>query len=153
VVRQDGIVKAFRIKQTISQTWIGEYGRGYVQQGIWMDADLTRFFSRLFLPPQRRTYPYFPFQCKYKTVCHSLIGLTAEKRSAAVPQLHRILSFLVPEMEMIQNEMRHAVFSEQLPVYQELRRRVPDSWFEALKGVRVDAYLNAADQKEFTVED
>ena len=60
VVRDDGIVKGFRIRQTISQTWIGEYGRGYFQQGIWMDMDLTKFFSRLFLPSGQEDLSLFP---------------------------------------------------------------------------------------------
>ncbi len=55
-----GKVTGFRIRQTISQTWIGEFGSGYFQQGIWMDADLTKFFSRLFLPAGKKTYPYYP---------------------------------------------------------------------------------------------
>ena len=45
------------VNETISQTWIGEQGRGYFVQGIWMDADLTKFFSRLFLPRARGPIP------------------------------------------------------------------------------------------------
>ncbi len=36
-----------------------------------MDADLTKFFSKLFLPAGKKTYPYYPYLCKYKTVCQS----------------------------------------------------------------------------------
>ncbi len=96
VVRQGDRVKGFRIRQTISQTWIGEFGRGYFQQGIWMDADLTKFFSRLFLPVNKKTYPYYPYQCRYKTVCQSVIGLDPDSRAKAVPLLQRSLDFLLP---------------------------------------------------------
>ncbi len=91
-----GQLEGFRIRQTISQTWIGEFGRGYFRQGIWMDADLTKFFTRLFVPAGKRIYPYYPYLCKYKTVCQTVIGLSAEQRLASVPRLHRSLDFLLP---------------------------------------------------------
>ena len=153
VVLVNGRVRGFRIRQTISQTWIGEFGRGYFQQGIWMDADLTRFFSRLFLPAGRKTYPYYPYHCKYKTVCQSLIGLSPAERAAAVPQLHRCLGFLLPSMDRIQAEMERSSFSEEMPVFQELKQSVPAEWYEAWRNVRVQSYLNGADMKEFRIDD
>ena len=152
VLRHGDRVKGFRIKQTISQTWIGEFGRGYFQQGIWMDADLTKFFSRLFLPADKKTYPYYPYQCRYKTVCQSIIDLDPDGRAAAVPLLHRSLEFLMPEMDRIQAEMKNETFSERMGVYRELKGKVPESWFEAWKGVKVEAYLNDADMREFRIE-
>ncbi|HEY9595298.1 MAG TPA: hypothetical protein VHE79_12535, partial [Spirochaetia bacterium] len=158
VIPLDGVTRAadrvagFHIRQTISQTWIGEFGRGYFQQGIWMDADLTRFFSKLFLPAGKRVYPYFPYLCKYKTVCQSLIRLAPDDRAAAVPQLHRSLRFLTPAMERIQAEIKNQSFSEQLPSFRELKSNVPDSWYESWKGITVEAYLNAAEMKEYRIE-
>jgi hypothetical protein len=152
VVRNDESVKGFRIRQTISQTWIGEYGRGYFQQGIWMDADLTRFFSRLFLPPAKKTYPFFPYLCKYKTICQSVIDLSPEGRKAHMPYLHRALQFLLPVMESIQASMRDASFSEDMNLYKELKSKIPASWFDAWKDLRIEAYLNEADMKEFLIE-
>ena len=152
VVREGERVKGFRIRQTISQTWIGEYGRGYFQQGIWMDADLTKFFSRLFLPAEKKTYPYYPFLCRYKTVCQSIIGLDPDGRAAAVPLLHRSLEFLLPEMGRIQAEMKNSAFSEKMEIYRELKDRIPQSWYEAWQGIQVDVYLNDSDMREFRVE-
>jgi len=152
VVLEKDRVRGFRIRQTISQTWIGEFGRGYFQQGIWMDADLTKFFSRLFLPADKKTYPYYPYQCRYKTVCQSIIGLDPEARAAAVPLLHRSLEFLLPEIDRIQAEMKNSSFSEQLDIYRELKGRIPASWYEAWQGVRVDVYLNDSDMREFRIE-
>ena len=34
----------------------------------------------------------------------------------------------------------------------ELKGKVPESWFEAWKGVKVEAYLNDADMREFRIE-
>ena len=148
----DGTVRAVRVLQTISQTWIGEFGRGYFQQGIWMDLDLTRFFRRLFLPAGVRSYPYFPFLCKYRTLCQSPVDLSAEGRAAAMPLLRRALGFLVPEMERILAQMRHGGFSEEMSAFRELKARVPKAWYEPWKGLRVESYLNEADRKEFRVE-
>ncbi|MGO9310310.1 MAG: hypothetical protein ACLQDL_14990 [Spirochaetia bacterium] len=152
VLRQGEKVQGFHIRQTISQTWIGEFGRGYFQQGIWMDADLTKFFSKLFLPAEKKTYPYYPYLCRYKTVCQSVIGLDPDARAAAVPLLHRSLEFLLPEMDQIQAEMKNAAFSEQMEIYRKLKGRIPPGWYEAWQDIHVDVYLNESDMREFRVE-
>jgi hypothetical protein len=152
VARIDNRVSGFKIRQTVSQTWIGEFGRGYFQQGIWMDADLTRFFTRLFLPANKKTYPYFPYLCKYKTVCQSLINLSPEDRAKAVPLLHRSLRFLLPVMDRIQEEIKGQSFSEELASFRELKQQVPDSWYDAWRNIRIESYLNDAEMKEFRIE-
>jgi hypothetical protein len=153
VAKEDGRVTGFQVRQTISQTWIGEQGRGYFVQGIWMDADLTKFFSKLFLPAGKRIYPYFPFLCKYKTVCHSAIRLSPESRSLIVPLMHRALQFLLPALERIQAEMKNETFSEAMPVFRDLKERVPVAWYEPWKNIRMEAYLNDVEAKEYRVDD
>ncbi len=152
VVVRDGMTEAFKVKQLVSQTWIGERGRGYFIQGIWMDADLTRFFSRLFLPKGRKTYPFFPFLCKYKTICRFMIDAAPEGRREAVPQLRRAIEFLAPAIERIQAALKDASFAEDLPVFAELKARVPEEWYDAFRTLKITGYLNAADMKEFLVE-
>jgi hypothetical protein len=152
VVKNGERVRGFRVLQTISQTWIGEFGRGYFQQGIWMDGDLTKFFSRLFLPADKKTHPYYPFQCKYKTVCESLISLDPDGRAAAVPMLHRALEFLGPVMEKIQEEIKSSSFSEELEIFRSLKGQVPQSWYESWRKIRVERYLNEAEMKEYRIE-
>lgn len=152
VVRDGGKATSFRVRETISQTWIGEQGRGYFVQGIWMDADLTKFFTKLFLPPNKKTYPYYPYLCKYKTVCQSVITLSPEGRKKTVPHLHRAMDFLRPHMEKIQAEMQNRSFSEDLAYFRELKAEVPPAWYDAWSSLRVEAYLNAADMREFKVE-
>jgi hypothetical protein len=153
VVMTNGKPSGFRVRQTISQTWIGEFGRGYFQQGIWMDTDLTKFFTRLFLPAGKRIYPYYPYLCRYKTVCESVIGLSAEKRMASIPRLDRSLAFLGPAMERIQSEMKSVSFSEDLKYFRELKEKVPPAWCDEFSTVKIESYLNAAEMKEFRVED
>ena len=60
IVMENGNLPRFLIDQIISQTWIGETGRGYMVHGIWMDTDLSKFFTKAFIPQGKKLYPYFP---------------------------------------------------------------------------------------------
>jgi len=152
VTWEQGKAKAFKVKQLVSNTWIGETGRGYMVHGVWMDDDLSKFFSKLILPEGVRTYPFYPLFCKYKTVCAEAASPNPEYRKRMLPLLHRAISFLTPEIDRIQNSLRNKPFSETMPEYAELRRRVPAAWREVLSGVSTKAYLNARDMKEFSLE-
>ncbi len=153
VIRVEGKVKSFRIKQTISQTWIGEQGRGYFVQGIWIDMDLTKFFSKLFLPKGKKTYPFYPYLCKYKTVCQSVIDLGPEERKGVIPQLHRAVRFLLPTIDTVQAVMKNTSFSEEMKFFLDLKAKVPEAWYAPWERLRVEAYLNEAEQREFSVQD
>jgi hypothetical protein len=56
-------------------------------------------------------------------------------------------------LEKIQAEMKNASFSEDMAIFQELRQKIPPFWLDAWQGIRVQSYLNAADMKEFSIED
>ncbi|MEI6876721.1 MAG: hypothetical protein WCL50_16515, partial [Spirochaetota bacterium] len=148
VMWEMGRVKAFKIHQLVSNTWIGETGRGHFVHGGWMDGGLTRFFSKLFLPDGSRTYPWFPIFCKYKTICASVPSPGPEARKRVLPLLHRAISFLKPEMEKIQTALKSGEFSDQIPEFHELRLRVPSSWREGRGGYGTKAYRNQRDMKE-----
>ena len=152
VLSEMGKVVAFVVKQTISQNWIGETGKGYLVRGIWMDSELTKFFSKLFLPTGKRTYPFYPFTCRYKTVCMSVLDPSADSRREALPYLHRALSFLAPEMDEIQNALKATSFSDTAPKFQELKGRVPEALLKIWNNIELTAYLNANEQKEFRVD-
>jgi hypothetical protein len=141
------------VDQAISNTWVGEIGRGYFVQGIWMDNDLTRFFSRLFLPAGRRTYPYFPYLCRYRTLCLALLRFSARERQAALPRLHQAYEFLKPLMGRVEGSLKGGEFSEDNPLFRELKSRVPEAWYRPWEGLRVEAYLNERDLKEYRIED
>lgn len=152
IEREEGRVRAFRIHQLVSNTWIGETGKGYQLRGIWMDADLSKFFSKLFLPEDKRVYPFLPFFCKYKTVCSFVPVPEGSARKKALPVLHRALGFLGPEMERIQDILKGSSFSESNEEFRELRGRIPPAWKELYREVSIYPYLNARDQKEFELE-
>lgn len=149
---EGGKVIGFTLKQSISQTWIGETGRGYFVQGIWMDSELTKFFSKLFLPTGMSTYPYYPFQCKHRTITLFLIDLSPEGRKHFIPALHRASRFLVPEMETIQEELRDSSFSEDLPIFRQIKEKVSPDLENYWRDLSIKRYLNDRDMKEYQVE-
>lgn len=142
----------FVVEQIVSQTWIGETGRGYFVQGIWLDRDLTKFFSKLFLPPKKRTYPYYPFTCKYQSVCLTVLDLLPNRRAQEVPMLAVARDFLKPHIEEIQDALKEHSFSPELPTFKRLKAHIRESWYEPWANLRVRAYLNEADMKEFVIE-
>ncbi|MFW5785735.1 MAG: hypothetical protein ACOCYC_00705 [bacterium] len=153
ILYRDNAISGFEVEQLVSQTWIGETGRGYFVQGIWLDRELTKFFSKLFLPKGRRFYPYYPFTCKYRSICHTVVDLTSQGRKALLPLLHRVRGFLLPHMDEIQDALRQTTFSEELPEFERLWNQVPPRWRETFNNLRVRPYLNEADMKEFILED
>jgi hypothetical protein len=142
----------FRIKQTLSDTWIGETGRGYFTKGIWMDDDLTKFFTKLLVPKGVRIYPFYPFVCRYKTICESITDLDPGYRDASLSHLTKALEFLSPFMKDIQEQLRDAEFSEETAFFQNLKKVVPDYWKRVFQGIKIEAYLNQNDMREFRVE-
>lgn len=149
----DGHVTGFRIRQMISDTWIGETGRGYFVQGIWLDQDLTKFFSKVFVPTGKRIYPWYPFTSKFRTVCHTPLGIEAPDRRRGVPLLHRAVSFLEPHLERIQSDLRAEEFSESMALYTTLRGGVEEEWERVFAPVTVRRYLNDEEMREYEIED
>jgi hypothetical protein len=147
-----GKVDSFIVKRTISDTWIGEHGRGYFVQGIWMDDDLTKFFSRLFMPAGKHLYPFYPFICKYKTVCQNIINFAPDKRRLELPWLHKAFHFLAPMIERIQQSLKSKKFSEELDIFREMKKQVPDYWGRVWEKVSSTPYLNANSMKEFKID-
>jgi len=145
-------VHSFFIQQHLADTWIGESGKGYFVQGIWIDRELTKFFSKLFLPKAKRSYPYYPFTCKYQTICHSVLDFSPEGRKRHLKILYQARAFLIPSFDTIQKVLSRDDFSETLPVFVELKKKISPRWEEVWKPLQVRVYLNEDDMKEFQVE-
>ena len=152
ILLDDRRITGFVVKQIVSQTWIGETGRGYFVQGIWIDHELTKFFSRLFIPNETSLYPYYPFSCKYRSLCHSLIDADPDGRRRGVPLLRRAIEFIEPEIDDIQKHLTTESFNPELPVFTNIKKRVPPAWNAAWKNIRFKRYLNENDMKEFILE-
>ncbi|MEA1911942.1 MAG: hypothetical protein U9N32_09765 [Spirochaetota bacterium] len=149
---ENGIINGFNIEQNISDTWIGESGRGYLLEGIWMDLELTKYLSKLFLPKGMNSYPYYPFTCKYKTFCHTLANLSVEGRKKHLLYLHTAREYVLPLLNEIQEELKEESFSINLPSFIRMRQKVPEFWNKVWKDLNVKSYLNSKDMKEFLVE-
>ncbi len=147
-----GKARAFHVRQLVSNTWIGETGRGYLQHGIWMDNDLSKFFTKLISPEGARIYPYFPLFCKYKTMCAQPAPPSPEFRKRLMPLLHRAIAALSPEMNRIQSALKGHRFSEDLPDFIELRKRIPQTWKDVISGIYIKSYLNDKEAKEYALE-
>jgi len=139
------------VSQTVSETWIGETGRGYFVQGIWLDRELTKFFSKLFIPKGKRLYPYYPFTCKYRAVCHSVAFLDSEGRKKFLSVVHRGREFLMAHSRKIEAELKSSEFSEDLPLYRELYDKVPAQWRQPFEEIQVRLYLNDNDMREYEI--
>ncbi len=148
----DGKLRGFQIEQAVSETWIGETGRGYRVQGIWLDRELTQFFSRLFIPQGVRIYPYYPFTCKYRAICHTVTTLDDAGRRKSLPLLHGARSFLLPHLREIESTLRANKFSETLPSFIRLRDTIPSLWADVWKDFSMRVYLNKDNQKEYELE-
>jgi hypothetical protein len=151
VITRDNRVHAFKVDQYVSDTWIGETGRGYFVQGIWLDTELTKFFTKLFAPEGKRLYPFYPINCKYRSICHAVVDVDAEKRKRRILDLHRIRAFLAPHMEEIQEALREESFSTDLDTFRKLREQLPENLRDLWKDVQIRAYLNEEDMKEYEV--
>lgn len=149
---EGGKMSGCRIRQDVSKTWIGESGRGYVIQGIWIDSDLTKFFSKLLLPEGKKSYPYYPFTCKHQAICHSLINISPQGRKNHLKMIYQAIPFLRRNIDLIQETLRHNEFSPQLESFKSLKLKVPEKWYTHWDTLKVEPYLNERDMKEFRVD-
>ncbi len=137
---------SIELAETIPVTWKGESGEGYMVHGIWMDADINKFFSKLILPEGKRTHPLYPVTCKHR--CVSMNALVP----GGPPLLDDIRALIEPELGRILEDLQNAPFSEIMPLFTELKRRVPIALISAWEGITVTPELNEREQKEYIVE-
>lgn len=148
---KNGKILEFIIEQNISDTWIGETGRGYLHEGIWIDQELTKYLSKLFLPGNKKTYPYYPFTCKYRTFCHTVTDLTPEGRKRHLLYLHNARIFVLPLLAKIQEALKKESFNSGLPEFIKMKEKVPEYWNKVWEPLNVRTYLNNSDMKEFLI--
>lgn len=134
------------LKQTIPVTWKGEAGQGYMIHGIWMDADINKFFSKLILPLNKRNHPYYPITCKQHCVTMNAFGQSSPEL------LHRIREFIEPALNEILQDLQTTPFSELMPLFKKLKAAIPPEFGKRWENLAVRNFLNERDQKEYTVE-
>ena len=149
---KNGKIDGFAVEQNISETWIGETGRGYLLEGIWIDQELTKFLSRLFLPENKKSYPYYPFTCKYRTICHTVTDLSPDGRKKHLIYLHSARAFVLPRINEIQNVLKETPsFNREHQSFTEMKKKVPSYWNKVWEPLKVESYLNKQDMKEFHI--
>ena len=140
------------IQEVFSETWVGETGRGYFVQGIWIDRDLTRFLSTAVTPRGHRIYPYFPVTCKYRSLGLSLVEFDAEKRGGYVELLADIYATIAPRAREIEAALREQDYDPSLPLLEEMRDAMPPELTEPWRRFSTRPYLNDRDMREFALE-
>ncbi len=141
----DGAGDDLEIAQSIPFTWKGEAGQGYMVHGIWMDADINKFFSKLILPAGKRNYPYYPLTCKQHCVSMNAFGQDGPEL------LHRARASVEPALDSILEVLHAYPFTETLPLFQELKGKIAPELGARWESLAVTVSLNEREQKEYTV--
>ena len=146
-------VPALLIDENISDTWVGEQGRGYPARGIWIDREVNKFFSRLFIEDNKRIYPFYPLTCKYRTICQSLNVFSQEARMQRLEAHHLIRNFIVKYLPDIEAALSRKEFSQDIEVYKRIKEQIPKNLTNIWTATSVSMHLNAEGMREYYVED
>ncbi len=140
------------VREVFSETWIGETGRGYFVQGIWIDRDVSRFLSATVTPGNHRTYPFFPITCKYRSMCLSMaeFGRDAPERYSRL--LKGIFAVLAPRAREIEEALKATEYDPTLTLLQQIRSELPKSLLAPFGRFATRPYLNDRDMREFVLE-
>jgi hypothetical protein len=140
------------VREVFSETWIGETGRGYFVQGIWIDRDLTRFLSAVVTPPGHRLYPYFPVSCKYRSLGVSLVEFEDRMLTEYAALLEGIYKAIEPRARDIEAALKERDYDPKMPLLEELRGQMPPELTAPWKRYTTRPYLNDRDMREFALE-
>ncbi len=143
---------SIRVERYISSTWIGETGRGYLTQGIWVDRDFSKILSRIVNPNSAKTYPWFPVGARYNTISYRPIELSPPSIDALTTHVTAIRYSLASCMSEIEALLRSGDRETLSGYVDSLVSSFPDGERERYRGIRTRAYLNEFDQKEYQIE-
>lgn len=140
------------VRQLLSPTWIGERGHGHMAQGIWIDRDLTRFFTALVEPSPARLYPYYPFSSRFRSLTHRPPSWKHEDIALSVKRYQQMSTVLVPALPDIETTFRAESFSRALPLIGELSGSIPAWIRDSFEGMHCRRSLTAEGLMEYTLE-
>lgn len=144
--------ETLRIREIFSETWVGETGRGYFVQGIWIDRDLTRFLSAAVTPRGHRLYPYFPVTCKYRSLGISLVEFDPDVLEEYATLLTGVCETIEPRAREIEAALKEQDYDPKMPLLEELRDKTPPELTEPWRRFSTKPYLNDRDMREFVLE-
>lgn len=140
------------IKRMFRSTWVGESGSGYHINGQWIDIELTKILSALYLPENKNAYPYYPFRCDFNTVCFFPADLSLAGRKGFLSYLHKSLPLIKPNLPNIEAGMKTEEFSRKHPLYIDLKKKITEEWTKTWSYLKISPYLNENDMKEYILE-
>ena len=140
------------INRLFSSTWVGETGTGYHQNGRWIDREITKFISSVFLPENIRSYPYYPFKCDFNTICLTPADISPSGRKNFLTYMHKSLPMITKDIGKIEEEFKTEKFSKTSPLYIELKKKIPDEWTKIWSSLKISPYLNENEMKEYLLE-
>ena len=140
------------IERLFDSTWVGESGSGYHINGEWIDRELTKILSALYLPENIRTYPYYPFKCDFNTVTFCPAALSIAGRKNFLSYLHKSLPMIEPELPAIEAEIKREKFSRDLSLYTSLKKKIPEEWTKIWSSLKISPYLNENEMREYSLE-
>ena len=140
------------IERLFKSTWVGETGAGYHLNGEWIDHELTKMLSALYLPPKKKSYPYYPFRCDFNTVAFCPPLISPKARRYFLGYFHRTLPILLADLPDIEAGLKEAPFSRDLPLYLELKKKIADEWTKTWSSLKISPYLNENEMREYRLE-
>lgn len=136
----------------IMNTWTNEVRKNYALSGQWIDMELTRFFSQLFLAKGQSIYPYFPFIYQYHTMAYQLINLCETDLKQNMTQLKMARDFLLPYLEEIAASLKKEKFSPEMLLFQKLQQKISPQWQNFCADMDTQLFLNDINQqREFQI--
>ena len=140
------------INRLFNSTWVGESGTGYHINGHWIDRELTKFLTALYMKEGVRAYPYYPFRCDFNTVSFFPAILSLPGRREFLGYLHKSLPMISSDIPKIEESMKKVEFTKDNSVYLDLKKKIPTEWTKIWTSLKIKPYLNENDMKEYSLE-
>ena len=140
------------IDRLFKSTWVGETGTGYHINGEWIDHELTKILSALYLPEGLRSYPYYPFKCDFNTVALCPASLSIAGRKNFLSYLHKALPIIEPDLPAIEEGLKKEKFTKELDLYTSIKQKIPEEWTKIWSSLKIRPYLNENEMREYSLE-
>ncbi len=140
------------IKRLFRSTWVGESGTGYHINGQWIDRELTKMLSALYLPEGHKIYPYYPFRCDFNTVCFFPADISPRGRKNFLSYMHKALPLIEPSLPEIEEGIKNEQYSKTHPLYIKLKKNFTPEWTKIWTSLKIKPYLNENDMREYSLE-
>ncbi len=140
------------LKRFFESTWVGESGTGYHVNGKWIDLELTKLLTAVFMADGVNSYPYYPFRCDFNTICLFPADISFSGRYKFIRYFHKSLHLIQNHIPKMEKEFKKRPFTRSNPLYLELKRTIPREWTKIWSSLKIKPYLNKEGMKEYKLE-